>query len=65
LLDMVDRDDFTCNEVHAMTIRHLSSVKTKLADLKRLELSLKDMASQCGKGDVPQCPIIDTLYETA
>jgi len=65
LLGMVDRDDFTCNEVHAMTVRHLTSVKNKLADLKRLEVSLNDMVSQCSKGDVPQCPIIDTLYEIA
>ncbi|VAW16400.1 Heavy metal resistance transcriptional regulator HmrR [hydrothermal vent metagenome] len=63
LLEMVDRDDFTCNDVHAMTITHLAAVKTKLADLKRLERALVEMASQCSGGDVPDCPIIDTLFQ--
>jgi len=62
LLQMVDRDDFTCNEVHTMTVSHLATVKHKLDDLKRLEKSLKKMASQCSQGDVPECPIIDTLF---
>ncbi len=63
LLEMVDRDDFTCGEVHAATISHLANVEKKVADLKRLRRSLKEMASECSKGDVPDCPIIDTLFE--
>jgi MerR family mercuric resistance operon transcriptional regulator len=60
---MVDRHDFTCGEVHEMTIRHLSNVKEKLVDLARLERTLDKMASECSKGDVPECPIIDNLFE--
>ena len=63
LLEMVDRHDFTCNEVHRMTISHLENVQKKLAVLKRLEGSLRQMASQCSKGDVPECPIIDSLFD--
>jgi len=63
LLNMVDEHDFTCADVHDMTISHLASIKTKLADLKRLERVLKKMASECSAGDVPDCPIIDTLFE--
>jgi MerR family mercuric resistance operon transcriptional regulator len=62
LLQMVDRADFTCGEVHTMTVDHLTTVKKKVADLKRLEKALGSMAAQCGKGDVPACPIIDTLF---
>ena len=62
LLQMVDRADFTCGEVHAMTVDHLATVNKKLADLRRLEKSLRSMAAECGKGDVPACPIIDTLF---
>ncbi|MGB7336454.1 MAG: helix-turn-helix domain-containing protein [Salaquimonas sp.] len=62
LLQMVDRADFTCGEVHTMTVDHLTTVKKKVADLKRLEKALGAMAAQCGKGDVPACPIIDTLF---
>jgi len=63
LLEMVDRNDFTCGEVHQMTISHLATVKSKLADLKRLEKTLGKMAAECSKGDVPKCPIIETLFE--
>lgn len=63
LLEMVDHDDATCAEVHGMTISHLVKIDKKLADLKRLRQSLGKMASQCNKGDIPQCPIIDTLFE--
>ena len=62
LLEMVDRRDFTCGEVHGMTVDHLATVKKKVADLRRLEKALQAMAAECGKGDVPDCPIIDTLF---
>ena len=62
LMEMVDRDDFTCGQVHEMTIAHLATIQQKLKDLRRLEKSLKQMAAQCSKGDVPECPVIDTLY---
>jgi len=62
LLQMVDHAEFTCGEVHTMTVNHLSSVKKKISDLRRLEKALRAMAAECSKGDVPDCPIIDTLY---
>lgn len=63
LLDLVDTDTYTCAEVHEMTTKHLATVRKKLADLRRLERILKDMAAECSRGDVPECPIIDTLYD--
>jgi len=63
LLEMVDRDDFTCAQIHGMTISHLVNVDKKLAELRRLRQTLGKMASQCNKGDIPQCSIIDTLFE--
>jgi len=62
LLEMADGEDFTCGEVHQMTMAHLATVKQKLNDLKGLERSLKQMAAECSRGDVPDCPIIDTLF---
>ncbi len=62
LLQMVDRADFTCGEVHAMTVEHLINVKKKISDLQRLEKSLKAMAAECSRGDKPECPIVDTLF---
>jgi MerR family mercuric resistance operon transcriptional regulator len=63
LLKLVDRSDFTCGEVHSMTVEHLITVKRKLADLRRLEKVLKSMASECSQGEVPDCPIIDELFK--
>lgn len=63
LLKMVDRSDFTCGEVHSMTTQHLASVKEKILALHRLEEALATMAAECSRGDVPDCPILDTLFE--
>lgn len=63
LLMMVDRDDVTCREVHALTMEHLASVREKIARLRRLEITLSEMASQCARGDIPDCPIIETLFD--
>ncbi|MBZ0163702.1 MAG: helix-turn-helix domain-containing protein [Notoacmeibacter sp.] len=64
LLAMVDRRDLSCNEVHRMTVGHLSAVRQKIADLNQLAGVLDDMASVCSRGNVPECPIIDALFES-
>jgi MerR family mercuric resistance operon transcriptional regulator len=63
LLEMVDRDDFSCYEILDIAISHLTKIKQKLEALKQLERNLKDMAAQCSKGDMPNCPMIDSLFE--
>ncbi|TCD16227.1 MerR family transcriptional regulator [Oricola cellulosilytica] len=63
LLEMVDRDDFTCGEVHALTTGHLASVRQRIATLRKLEKALAGMAAECSKGDVPDCPIVDMLFD--
>ena len=65
LLTMVDSEHLSCGEIHEMTIEHLTSVKQKLANLRRLEKVLKSMAAECTKGDVPDCPVIDALFDAA
>ena len=64
LLLLVDGDDFTCDEVKTMTLDHADDVHRKIADLKKMERVLKDMVSQCNRGDVPDCPVIDALFQT-
>ena len=64
LLLLVDGDDFTCDEVKTMTLEHTDNVHRKINDLKKLERVLKDMVSQCDRGDVPDCPVIDALFQT-
>lgn len=63
LLEMVDSESVSCGEVHAMTVGHLRSVHEKIASLKKLETVLARMASECARGDIPDCPIIDALFD--
>ena len=63
MLRMVDQEGVSCGEVHAMTMAHLASVKEKIWHLKKLERALTAMATECAKGDVPDCPIIETLFD--
>lgn len=63
LLSMADQKDVSCGDVHRMTIQHLGTVRAKIANLQVLESALQEMASECAKGDVPVCPIIESLFE--
>ncbi|HEX9808792.1 MAG TPA: helix-turn-helix domain-containing protein [Alphaproteobacteria bacterium] len=61
LLRLVDGGDYTCGEVHQMTLAHISDIRRKIADLRRMERVLKEMAAKCEGGDVPDCPILEAL----
>ncbi|MCH7670801.1 MAG: helix-turn-helix domain-containing protein [Proteobacteria bacterium] len=63
LLSLVDSGDFTCKEVHELTIHHAGQITEKIVDLKKMEGVLQAMAAQCNQGNVPQCPIIDSLFD--
>jgi MerR family mercuric resistance operon transcriptional regulator len=62
LLRLVDGGDYTCAEVKATTLAHLESVRGKIADLMRMASVLKDMAARCDGGEVPDCPIVEALF---
>ncbi len=63
LLRFVDGGKYTCEQVERLAIEHLHEVDRKISDLRRLKKVLKVMISQCSGGEVPHCPIIDTLYD--
>ena len=62
LLALVDGGAFTCDEVKEITTGHMGEVPRKIADLRRLERVLGDMASRCDRGEVPDCPVIGALF---
>ena len=64
LLGLVDGDGYSCDEVKAITVEHADEVRQKIADLKKLKRVLDDMVSQCDRGDIPDCPVIDALFQT-
>jgi len=65
LLRRVDGRRYTCAQVKRITVEHLDEIHRKVADLKKIERVLKDMAVQCDGGAVPRCAVIDALFEQA
>jgi MerR family mercuric resistance operon transcriptional regulator len=63
LLRLVDGGDYTCAEVRVITVDHLDDVGRKIADLRKIQTTLRDMAAECDGGDVPECPIVDVLFK--
>ena len=60
LLGLEDRPP-SCAEVHDVAVRHLGSVRKRIADLRALERTLARAADDCALGDAPDCPVIDAL----
>jgi MerR family mercuric resistance operon transcriptional regulator len=63
LLQLVDGGSYTCAEVKAITLDHLAEVRRKIADLRRLERTLAAVAGKCRGGKVPECPVIEALFQ--
>ncbi len=62
LLSLVDTKEYTCRQVHDLTLEHAKEVNRKIVSLKQMELVLLNMVDQCGLGNIPECPIIDSLF---
>jgi MerR family mercuric resistance operon transcriptional regulator len=61
LLGLVDGGTQTCAEVRERTERHLADVRSKIADLRRIEKILAATASKCSGAAVPACPVLEAL----
>lgn len=61
LMTLVDSGNQTCAEVKARTELHLTDVRAKIADLRRIESILARTAAQCSGDAVPECPILEAL----
>ncbi|HSY86506.1 MAG TPA: helix-turn-helix domain-containing protein, partial [Verrucomicrobiae bacterium] len=64
LLQLVDGGRYTCAEVKAVTLDHLADIRRKIADLRRLEQTLAEVAGKCRGGKVPDCPVIEALFDS-
>lgn len=65
LLRLVDGGRYTCAQVKRITVHHLDDVRRKIADLRKIERVLEEMAAQCDGGTVPKCAVIDALFDEA
>jgi MerR family mercuric resistance operon transcriptional regulator len=41
----------------------VAEVRRKIADLRRLERVMTDVAAQCTGQRIPKCPVIDALFD--
>ena len=65
LLSFVDGGERSCADVQSVTLAHLDETRRKIADLLKIERVLAEMAAECAGGTVPDCPIIEALFEDA
>ena len=63
MLRLVDGGRFTCAQVRGLAVEHLADIRSKIADLQRLETALADLAERCKGRTVPECPLIETLCQ--
>lgn len=61
LLGLVRGHDLTCADVKTMTDTHVTDIRRKVKDLRKLERVLTDLSDQCCGDAVPDCPILDAL----
>lgn len=61
LLGLARDHRLTCDQVKDLTERHVTDIRHKIRDLKKLERVLSDLAARCHGGRVPACPILDAL----
>lgn len=61
LLGLAGDHELTCAEVKALTQEHITDIRKKVKDLKRLARLLTDLAARCHGRKVPDCPILEAL----
>ena len=61
LLSVVDGKQVSCERVKQVADAHLYDIQAKIADLRRMQRTLKELSNQCSGNDVPDCPIIEAL----
>lgn len=61
LLSVVDGDVVSCEKVKGIAENHLHDIKTRIADLRKMQRILGELSLQCSGENVPECPIIEVL----
>ena len=61
LLALPAGGEASCAEVRALAAAHLTDVRARIADLRRMERVLADSVRACDSGDEPGCPLIQAL----
>jgi MerR family mercuric resistance operon transcriptional regulator len=62
LLGLAAGGQAACAEVRSLAAAHLGDVRSRIADLRRMERVLAASVRACDAGQDPGCPLIDALY---
>jgi len=62
LLGLAAGGQTTCAEVRDLAAAHLTDVRARIADLRRMERVLADSVRACDAGEDAGCPLVETLY---
>jgi len=63
LLELIDEGGDTCGQVKEIASGHLAEIRRKLSDLRKMEGVMKEMVAACDDGEIPDCPIIEALFD--
>ncbi len=63
LLTLVDGEQVSCERVKTIADEHRRDIRSKIADLRKMERTLRELSGLCSGENVPDCPIIDVLQE--
>ncbi len=63
LLAFADERGATCAEVERLARDHLAEVRSRIADLSRMDVVLSDLVTHCAGDTVPECPILEVLSD--
>ncbi len=61
LLDLAAGGHQSCAEARDLAAIHLLDVRSRIADLRRMERTLATTVRACDRGDDAGCPLIETL----
>ena len=62
LLRLASGGEASCAEVRTLAASHLTDVRARIADLRRMERVLADSVRACDAGQDSGCPLIQSLY---
>ncbi len=63
LMALADDRRSSCAEVERLARAQRDAVRGRIADLQRMDAVLDDLVAQCAGGTVPECPILEALFE--
>ena len=62
LLGLAGGGQASCADVRTLAASHLTDVRARIADLRRMERVLADSVRACDAEQDPGCPLIQSLY---